>query len=320
MPFHNPLSDVGKSGIMVTNATFGIEMPQSHNAETADQWLTTRASARQKRRQADAAKGTIGKARQTLFLLLFFALLALAALPHPACAARQTSKTKFPGWVIEQRCLTDGNVTLLICDQGARFSWKTHTYAAVCKAPDYKIYLFNIGKKKKMLFAPELWRIQAPHIPNDNATYGKATVTTDSWYGKPAQKTVYEVSGTDPIREQTEQIFQDGHNRSINFNKTELLFCNWINVNPKLLTFLFGYYRYPNMRKIPLQCLNQYPNGRAEPLLKTLSIKETMIDTGDLSPPAQFKTIGLRDELTDDDQRRNSLPGVVEDLFGGRRD
>ncbi len=295
-------------------------MPQSHNAETSDQWQPTGAFAPQKRKQPDAAKRALGKARQLLFMLLILALLALAVLPHPACVARQTSKTKIAGWVIEQRCLTDGNVTLLICDQGARFSWKSHTYAAVCKAPDYKIYLFNIGKKKKMLYAPELWRIQAPHIPNENATYGKAAVTNDTWNGKPAQKTVYEVSGTDPIREQTEQIFQDGHNRSINFNKTELLVCNWIKVNPKLLTFLFGYYRYPNMQKIPLQCLNHYSNGRADTLLKTLSIKETMIDPSDLSPPAQFKTTGLRDELTDDDQRRNSLPGVVEDLFGGRRD
>lgn len=63
----------------------------------------------------------------------------------------------------------------------------------------------------------------------------------------PATAQAEKVKGT--IVEQKERVeffYQDEHKRSMSFDKLEMVYGLWFNVQPKIKPFLFGFYRLPS--------------------------------------------------------------------------
>lgn len=246
----------------------------------------------------------------------FIALFLLAFLSALLGASPANAGPKVKGWLIEQQSTSEGKTTILICDKGARISWHNCPFYCVCSAPEFKCSMINLSRKVEMTLTPSLWKTMAPHVSSDSVKFGTATSAPEPWYGKPATRLSYKITSSDPYASRMEQVFRDGHDRSASVEKSEFLYSNWIKLSPGMMQFFNGYYRYPDYKMIPLEYSQQYSNGRKLTLLKTSSVKETMIDLADLQLPHGLKTIRDRDTVMEEDKRQERLDGVMSGFFG----
>ena len=251
--------------------------------------------------------------------LLLLALSQSLLLFPSTYAADNGSKnlTKVSGWRIEQRS-NDGLLTMLLCDQGVRMSWRNKDLISVCKGPAFIPTLYNLKRKTQYIGIPEKWSRQSPHLPNEITEFGTKEIVAEKWRGQPASRVTYKVTASDALKERLEFAYQESSNRSTSFNKIEVVYCEWIKLVPKLKNYLAPYYRLPDMQRLPLQCLHRYPNGNTDYFLETTKIESVMISPSEFSVPSGLETTKLRDMVMENRDQRKQIPGVVEDLFGGK--
>ena len=138
----------------------------------------------------------------------------------------------------------------------------------------------------------------------------------DNWHGMPANKVTFKVSNSDSLKERLEFAYQESSNRSTSFNKIEIVYSDWIKITPQLLKFLAPYYKYPEVRQLPLQCMQRYPDGSTNTVLSTIKAEPALISLDEFTVPAGLTLTKFRDEVIEDRDQRHNIPGVVEDLFG----
>jgi len=227
------------------------------------------------------------------------------------------NQTKVSGWRIEQNS-NYGHLTLLLCPKGARMSWRNKEFVSVCKAPDFIPVLFNPKRKNQYIGKPEKWNLQSPHLPKEIMNYETPSREAAKWRGMPASKVTFKVSNSDSLKERLEFAYQESSNRSRSFNKIEVVYSEWIKIAPQLLRYLAPYYKYPDMQQFPLECMHRYPDGSSDIVLSTIKVEPAMISNEEFSVPSGLAVSRLRDEVIDGRDQRQNIPGVVEDLFGGK--
>jgi hypothetical protein len=231
-------------------------------------------------------------------------------------APARAKSAMLPGLRIVQYSQGDGPMTILVCDRGARISWARLPFVCCCCAPQYEGIIFNTHRRKKIIMDPEMWVHYSPHLPDGKSVLTPLTVKEEFWQGKPALRDSFKVSVGAAMKERYEMLFQQGSDRSNDYDQVQVVYSRWIKLEPHVLRFLTGYYRFPGMKALPLEAVNHYPSGRVDKILQTLKIEPASIDPVDLIPPAGVNPTRDREFVTEDDLRVPAMRGLVEDLFG----
>ena len=178
--------------------------------------------------------------------------------------------------------------------------------------------MYNPTRKIELRVPIGQWEMYCPHIPKDQSSLKRASTAKATWQGKEAIREVFYASNGDPTKQQIEMIYQQGSERSKNYNRKEIVYCRWIKLKPEILTFLNGYYRYPSMAGLPLECIHRYPNNKTDQRLTTQKIEPAMIDLAGFKPIPNLTNEKNAGKIMEDDLRMPSARGVIEDLFGGK--
>lgn len=242
-----------------------------------------------------------------------FATSLLFCLAFPATAQAE----KIKGTIVEQKTTKFGLTTLYLCDKGARIEFSSDTFPFTCvtSAPDFKPIVYS--KQKKLMHVAPLddWSSRCPHLPKETLEFGKEVKRTEAWQGKMARRVTLDIKRSDPLKERVEFFYQDAHKRSMSFDKLEMVYGLWFNVQPKIKPFLFGFYRLPSMTGLPLEALHRYPDHSSDYILKTTKLTEATFDSKDFLPPPGFKVTPNFKEILDEGKQRKMLPGVLEDIL-----
>lgn len=245
--------------------------------------------------------------------LLLVALMLIFFSP-----AAYSAEKKIKALQIVQEEQTVGRLTIILCEIGCRMTWKREDYVCTCYAPKYLANLFS--EKKGLIYTSDLtiWSKQCPHLRYDDFESGAGQITNTKWQGRPAEKGVFKVKQSDPLKEQYEFIYRDAKDRSQAHAHKEVIYCQDFKLNPQMRGFLEPYYRYPRMTALPVESYNLYPNHTQNQVLKTISVTPVEVTMADFVPPKDLKNTRLRDDIMNDSARRKMIPGVVEDIFGGK--
>lgn len=239
--------------------------------------------------------------------------LALAFL-ITGIPARCEDGNQTQGWKFEQRSSSDGNMTVIVGESGVKLL--QGDLICVCAAPNWQAVIANAKLKIGMSMSLRDWPAAGFHLAAENIVTSGVTEKKDRWKGMPSIVITRTITMSDSPHNMAEMGYRTGTERATGYSSEQLILSDWLNLKPQVVSFLGGVYRERDLKHFLLRRVNVYPSGKTDISIDTLLCSRVKISGNEFAVPFKFRTTKDRDQITLDPQKRKSIAGVVEDLFG----